>query len=308
MPLLYEYLQVDSNATPETIEKSYKILAYKYIHEQNSESLQNINNAYQILKDPYKRDFYDRFGDFYIANLSNPTESFFISRFFTLFNICLMCASFLSFVCNYFFLGLIFTYFPKISPTLIFIPFILAPLFLIPVIIHSYSLLSHQNTYHSKLIHIAAILLTFSASIFIISYNISIFAMITNELIQLVFIYLLSSNLNIKVPYILGIFVFKSYTLTLFYTDWTTLKYFVPCLSILGTAVIHFALPIIFILLLFPNCLGIYLVRETDFINVAAYFNIIHAFIGIIILLFVFSIFVSPQKKVPINLYLDAPV
>ena len=62
----YEILQVNQNASPEIIEKAYKVLVKKYHpdlqeeknKEQEEEQLKKINEAYEILSDPEKRKIY----------------------------------------------------------------------------------------------------------------------------------------------------------------------------------------------------------------------------------------------------------
>ena len=64
----YEILQVSQNASPEIIEKAYKTLAKKYhpdiqknSNKQQAENLmKEINEAYEILSDPKKRESYDQ--------------------------------------------------------------------------------------------------------------------------------------------------------------------------------------------------------------------------------------------------------
>jgi curved DNA-binding protein CbpA len=65
MPDPYETLQVSRAAEPEVIAAAYRSLARKY-HPDSSASpqanrrMQEINAAYEILKDPIKRKEYDR--------------------------------------------------------------------------------------------------------------------------------------------------------------------------------------------------------------------------------------------------------
>jgi len=61
---LYRILQVDPAAEPEIIDVAYKKLALKYHPDVNKspeahQRMQEINGAYQILRDPLKRDRYD---------------------------------------------------------------------------------------------------------------------------------------------------------------------------------------------------------------------------------------------------------
>jgi len=62
---LYESLQVSRHAEIEVITAAYRSLARKYHPDKNTSSLstnrmQEINTAYEILKDPVKRKEYDR--------------------------------------------------------------------------------------------------------------------------------------------------------------------------------------------------------------------------------------------------------
>lgn len=63
----YDILQVNKNASPEIIEKAYKVLAKKYHPDlqeeknkkQAEEILKEINEAYEILSNPEKKKNYD---------------------------------------------------------------------------------------------------------------------------------------------------------------------------------------------------------------------------------------------------------
>lgn len=58
----YDILQVNRNASPEIIEKAYKTLAKKYHPDlQAEEILKEINEAYEILSVPEKKEKYDAF-------------------------------------------------------------------------------------------------------------------------------------------------------------------------------------------------------------------------------------------------------
>lgn len=65
----YDILQVNKNASPEIIEKAYKVLAKKYHPDlqteenkkQAEEILKEINEAYEVLSDPQKKKEYDLF-------------------------------------------------------------------------------------------------------------------------------------------------------------------------------------------------------------------------------------------------------
>lgn len=64
----YKLLEISRNATDEEIRKSYKKLARKYHPDLNPDnkqaeaSFKDINEAYEVLKDPEKRKLYDQLG------------------------------------------------------------------------------------------------------------------------------------------------------------------------------------------------------------------------------------------------------
>ncbi|HLB95503.1 MAG TPA: DnaJ domain-containing protein [Patescibacteria group bacterium] len=61
----YQILGVSKNATPDEIKRAYRKLAHQYHPDKNSsqgERFKEINEAYQVLSDPQKKDNYDRFG------------------------------------------------------------------------------------------------------------------------------------------------------------------------------------------------------------------------------------------------------
>ncbi len=58
----YEILEVDKNASEEVIEKAYKTLAKKYhpdLQNNSQNKMQQINEAYEILSNDFKRRQYD---------------------------------------------------------------------------------------------------------------------------------------------------------------------------------------------------------------------------------------------------------
>jgi curved DNA-binding protein len=67
----YKVLGVDRTATQETIKKTYRKLAMKYHPDQNrgnkqaEEKFKDINEAYEVLSDPKKRERYDQLGSSY---------------------------------------------------------------------------------------------------------------------------------------------------------------------------------------------------------------------------------------------------
>lgn len=67
----YQVLGIDRNATTEEIKKAYRKLAMKYHPDRNpgnktaEDKFKDINEAYQVLGDPTKRQRYDQLGDSY---------------------------------------------------------------------------------------------------------------------------------------------------------------------------------------------------------------------------------------------------
>jgi curved DNA-binding protein len=67
----YKILGVDRKATPDDIKKSFRKLAMKYHPDQNKDNKQaeekfkEINEAYEVLSDPKKRERYDQLGSSY---------------------------------------------------------------------------------------------------------------------------------------------------------------------------------------------------------------------------------------------------
>ena len=61
----YEVLGVSRDATEEEIKKAYRKLAMEYHPDRNpgkEEQFKEVSEAYEVLRDPEKRQRYDRFG------------------------------------------------------------------------------------------------------------------------------------------------------------------------------------------------------------------------------------------------------
>lgn len=78
----YEVLGVDKTATDAEIKKAYHKLVMKYHPDKNpndkqaEEKFKEVNNAFEILKDPQKRSAYDRYGDSAFANNGAGSSGF----------------------------------------------------------------------------------------------------------------------------------------------------------------------------------------------------------------------------------------
>ncbi len=87
----YEVLGIARNATEEEIKRAFRKLAFQYHPDHNKDpgaenKFKEINEAYQVLSDPEKRNVYDRYGqvvaerdfpDFGFGGLGDLFESFF---------------------------------------------------------------------------------------------------------------------------------------------------------------------------------------------------------------------------------------
>ena len=64
----YDILEINKNASPEIVEKAYKTLAKKYHPDLQEESaktdseikMKKLNEAYEIISDPQKREAYNK--------------------------------------------------------------------------------------------------------------------------------------------------------------------------------------------------------------------------------------------------------
>jgi molecular chaperone DnaJ len=87
-PDLYAVLEVDANASPDELKKSYRRLARQYHPDANSDPtaeahFKEVSQAYEILSDPERRANYDRFGS--DAAAGNPFGAGSVQDIFDMF-------------------------------------------------------------------------------------------------------------------------------------------------------------------------------------------------------------------------------
>ncbi|AFM97780.1 hypothetical protein EHEL_020230 [Encephalitozoon hellem ATCC 50504] len=98
---LYDVLKIPKDATKESIEKSYRFLVRSYCQSKNEMSpdrFAEINKAYTILKDRYKRDFYDIFGEVSVQLLLHNKDSYIITRMFDRPNMCFYISTLITYI------------------------------------------------------------------------------------------------------------------------------------------------------------------------------------------------------------------
>lgn len=147
MVSLYDQLGISKNATNEEIEKSYKTIAYIHVKNNDLESRVNCNNAYNILKDNWKRCFYNIFGNESIDILLNPVDGYVYPRLFSKMNLTLIILYIMLNFYNIIFLPYLFRIFG--SNLLRFIFMILSPLLLMACLLNSIkNLKQHKESIH----------------------------------------------------------------------------------------------------------------------------------------------------------------
>lgn len=77
---LYARLEIDCKASPEEIKKSYRIMAHKWHPDKNlspwaKQQFEAVSEAYTTLKDPVKREEYDKIHWIFKGKWQEPTSS-----------------------------------------------------------------------------------------------------------------------------------------------------------------------------------------------------------------------------------------
>lgn len=83
----YQILGVDKNANEDDLKKAYRKMALKWHPDRNQdkkaqaeEKFKEINEAYEVLSDPKKKEIYDRFGEVRLAAHLHFGHNFFCSK------------------------------------------------------------------------------------------------------------------------------------------------------------------------------------------------------------------------------------
>lgn len=270
--ILYERLQVSQDSTPEQIEKSYRTLAYMYMKQDDRAGMITLNDSYNILRDPYKRSFYDRYGDQYIQSLVSPSDSLFITRVLVPVNIsCLLIYAYLNTV-NFFFLGLIC----KIFKQAIFryMLFVLSPILLaiVSVRVSKHVDLGDRNMMKFNLC--ALITMLNSVSIAILTLELGILCLAAAEAVANVCLLVYRRRDSELSGSLQRFMLIKAVLMLLYYLDLSQAHYFIPFLICLGTSVFDIQVGIALSLLILPMCLSMFLDETTSYVILP---NVIHA-------------------------------
>lgn len=283
MPILYERLQVPQDSTVEQIERSYRALAYIHMKQRDKSKMVDLNDSYHILRDPYKRSFYDRYGDEYMQSLLSPADSFFITRLLTLRNVyCLIVYVFLN-TANFFFLGLIYKAFAK-HTIFRYMLFISSPLLLVIVSINTsrHLQLRDRNMMRINLCVLMAIFNSISIAILTLKLGILCLASVEAAVNICLFVH---TRYDTAVSNRLQRFTLvKAILMCLYYLGPRYLHYFIPCFVCLGASVFNVLVGVALSMLIFPMCLSIFLSEATSYVVLPNVIHAIHGALGCLIL------------------------
>lgn len=277
---LYEILCIDPDATQQDIERNYRILTYNSLRNEDKTHLFILNHSYQILKDPYKRDFYDRFGDRFIGRLSNPSESYFITRFFTRINILLLLLFTYAHIINYFFIGFTFIFRLKSNLQRLSL-FIFSPVLLILVFLTSKQHFNLNNVHFRRFISITAMLILNSVSIFIICCEYNAINLIISEIIFAMCVIFINTENRRVFARLAGFLLLRSILLTMYYRPGLNVfKYFIPTLIGLSLATLNKYLGILVAMVILPTSFYLFLLNTKRFVKFGLIIMSLHMIVG----------------------------
>jgi hypothetical protein len=183
MSILYDLLLVNMESSQDEIHRSFRTLAKKYhpdMRKERCDEFLEINEAYSILKDPYKRDYYDMFGDSAIKYLKDDRLSYLLTRLFDRKNLNIFSISVVLTIPNILFLpfiirlknsGIIPFYVYTVSPIILAIL-----LLLIPAYRSMKAMYARQHEYRREVstflqIHILSLLIISSAMMGLLKFD-----------------------------------------------------------------------------------------------------------------------------------------
>jgi len=284
MHVLYSRLQVNITAKLEEIQKQYRILSYKHTKSGDSQSMVNLNEAHQILIDPYKRSFYDRFGDDSLPLLTNTAWSYFVSRFFTELNVFCLNLYFILVIFNYFFLGFIYKI-PVESLVFKFSPIIISPVFLLVASLNATRTIQKADPFFKKVIHALAFVSLIHNCVGIVAGGFPIWILLAYQAATIIFSQVFLLKLfDINSLKVFCLLVIKTGFLCLYYLEVASLNYFVPCLIALEFCCFDFLLGFLLSVFLFPMCLSLFLGNVCQLTIIPNIIHSVHGLIGFLIL------------------------
>lgn len=279
--MIYQQMHLDPKCSSKDVERSYKMLAYTYASSKNFAKLEELNKAYSILKDPYSRAFYDNFGDRFITYLQNPTEAYWLTRFFTGHNILLILAFIYAHIVNYFFLGLLFV--AKLPNTLRFFLFLFSPLLLVVVFVATKKHFGEGYPFFAYFVIFTVTCLLNSVSLLSITSDLHPVFLVLAEIAFNTYVWrMVVRKMKIKVR-LAVLLVMKSTFLFLYLGSDGGYKCFIPTLIAILPALINPLLGFLAFLVL-PMSFAIYLTLHTDHMKTYLVLHFMHIAMGLFIL------------------------
>lgn len=288
---LYEALELKKSATHQQVENNYRVLFHRYTKENKIENLFSINEAKRILSDPYKRQFYDVFGNSSLQILRSPTQGHLYPRLLCPSNL-LMLSSFLilslfNTTCYYYFYILFRSCFPR--------NFLLSfsPILLLAVAVRTRILLGHRSTETRKLSHASCMLLLNGLEIAMLSLfldsltglRLSLFALLFCRLAS-VLVHFIGYKGSLETALSLLYFeISKTGLLSLYFIGSSNLTVFIPAFVVLSFSLLVLKRVIFVEVAIFIYSLGLYLSK----LSAILYYAIFFTMACLTILFFIFS-------------------